>query len=111
METDLLYYAAFAVFIIIAYGYYARKNRRLREYFQRCRDEYIRENGGLEKDKRRALEEGHPWEGMDTQLLLRLFGEPYRKRPMNSDASKTIWTYGSIFVLVENQQVTTWKKR
>jgi len=111
MEPEWLYYAAFLVFIIIAYGFYTRKNRRNREFFEKRREIYIREEEGLEEEKRQSLTAGHPWEGMDTELLVRLFGEPYRKRPMNNDASQTIWTYGNLFVLVESQRVITWKER
>lgn len=111
MQPEFFYYAAFIIFILTAYGFYTRKNRRNREFFEKCREDYLRQNEELEEEKRQALKAGHPWEGMDTELLIRLFGEPYRKRPMNNDASQTIWTYGSLFVLVENQRVITWKER
>jgi len=110
MEWNPLY-LLFIAFIIGAYIFYTKKNKQRSEYFQSLRDQYIREHPDLDLERRTNLEAGRPWEGMNTELLIELFGEPYRKRPMNNDASRTIWTYGSLFVYVENGRVGTWNRR
>lgn len=111
MEMQPLYYLFFLAFVIIAYMYYTRKNRQRTAFFEAARKKYIEAKRELDSDKKESLEKGYPWEGMSTELLLQLFGEPYRKRPMNNDASETIWTYGRLFVLVENGRVVTWHDR
>lgn len=110
MEWNPLYLLFFA-FIVGAYIYYTKKNKQRTEYYQNLRAQYISKHLDLEPERKMELEAGHPWEGMNTKLLIELFGEPYRKRPMNSDASQMIWTYGSFFVYVDSGRVETWNQR
>jgi len=104
-------YIFFVLFIVAAYIYYTKKKTRQDEFFRMRRKQYLEEHQGLDSEKIEALEHGHPWIGMDTEILKDLFGEPYRQRPMNSDASETIWSYGRIYVLVDDNRVKTWSNR
>ena len=110
MGIDPIYFL-FIAFIVLAYIYHTRKNKQRSAYYNRLRREYIDQNQDLEASKKHALEQGHPWLGMDKELLIGLFGDPSRKRPMNEDASQMIWTLDRIYVLMVDDRVQTWNQR
>jgi len=104
-------YFLFIAFIAFAYIYYTRRNKQRSAYYNRLRKAYIEKNQDLEPPKKNALAQGHPWVGMDKELLVSLFGDPSRKRPMNEDASQMIWTLDRIYVLMVDDRVQTWNHR
>lgn len=110
MEIHPLYFL-FIAFIGIAYIYYTRRNTQRLAYYKRLRREYIERHQDIEAPKKHALEQGHPWVGMNKELLISLFGDPSRKRPMNEDASRMIWTLDRIYVLMVDDRVETWNHR
>ena len=111
MTMEPIYLIFIIVFIIGAYLYHTKATKQRSAHFSNMRKHYLAEHPDLQDDKRDLLERGYPWVGMDCELLNKLFGEPYRKRPMNEDASQTIWTYPRIYVLVKDNQVRTWNDR
>ena len=108
---NYIYYLPFLVFIVASYVYYQRKNKKQDQRFNNIRDEYISENSTLTEEQTDSLSKGFPWIGMDSPVLIELFGEPRRKRVLDQSLTRTIWSYGNLFVYINNGKVTEWKSR
>lgn len=105
------YYIPFLAFVAAAWIYYDLRLKKRNRIFREKREAFVRETEGLTEEQRSNLISGLPWKGMDTATLAELFGEPQRKRILDQSLTRTIWSYGTIFVFVENDAVTEWKKR
>jgi len=71
----------------------------------------ISDNSNLTEDQKNNLSKGLPWIGMESKTLLELFGEPSKKRILNDTMTRFIWSYGKIFIYVNDNKVAEWKKR
>ena len=111
MNMNYTHYIPFLLFVAAAWIYYdfrLKKNNRL---YRDRREKFIQKNSGLTSEQRENLSAGIPWRGMNTELLTELFGEPQRKRILDQSLTRTIWSYGTLFIYVENGKVTEWKRR
>lgn len=108
---NYIYYIPFFLFIIAAWFYYQRKMKIRHKFYREKREQYIQENTLLTNEQKENLSKGLPWKGMDSGLLSGLFGEPTRKRALDQSASKSIWSYGTLFVYLDGDIVYEWKSR
>lgn len=106
-----IYILPFLAFIVGAYIYYSRKAQNLKGKYDLKRHEYLRESSELSKEQRENLNNGIPWKGMDSALLIKLFGEPRRRRFLDQSLTKMIWSYADLFVYLDNDTVIEWKKK
>lgn len=106
-----LYHIPFVLFIIGAYIYYTVKNRDQKKYYKKIRDDYLRNRKDITPEQSDNLSKGIPWQGMDSSLLITLFGEPRRKRVLDQSLTKTIWSYADLFVYLDNGIVIEWKSK
>lgn len=105
------YYIPFLIFVVIAWIYYDLRMKKKNRLLKEKREKFLSETEDLTEEQRNNLSAGLPWKGMDAETLRDLFGEPQRKRILDGTLTRIIWSYGSIFVYVENDAVTEWKKR
>lgn len=105
------HYIPFLIFVALAWVYYdfrLKKNNRL---YRDRREKYMEENDGLSAEQRANLTSGLPWKGMPADLLTELFGEPRGKRILDQSLTRTIWSYGTLFIYVDKEIVVEWKER
>jgi hypothetical protein len=105
------YYIPFFLFIIAAYIYYQRKGKREQLFYRTRRIEFLDNNKNLTEEQSNNLSHGLPWNGMESGILIELFGEPRRKRVMDQSMTRTIWSYGELFVYIDDDRVIEWKRR
>lgn len=106
-----IYIIPFLLFIVGAWFYYDRKMKSRKAHYAKKRLQYIQLHGELTNEQKQNLEQGTPWKGMASSLLVELFGEPHRKRVLNQSVSKFIWTYSDQFVYLEEDVVIEWKEK
>lgn len=104
-------YIPFLIFIAGAYFYYYKKSLNQLRHYKEKRRQFLKENPDLSSDKIKNLSADLPWKGMESQLLLNLFGEPRRKRELDQSLERTIWSYGDLFVYVNDNKVIEWKAK
>ncbi len=109
--TTNLYILPFLIFIVGAYIYYSQQAQKQKNYYRKQRDEYLQSSKNLSEDQSQNLTDGIPWQGMDSGLLILLFGEPRRKRVLDQSLTKMIWSYADLFVYLDNEIVIEWKRK
>ena len=106
-----IYFIPFFIFIIGAYIYYSHQAKQQKQYYNKIRDEYRLNTKDLSVEQSENLTKGIPWQGMDSSLLITLFGEPRRKRVLDQSLTKSIWSYADLFVYLDKGIVIEWKSK
>lgn len=106
-----IYILPFILFIIGAYIYYSHQANKQNNYYKNKRHIFLQETKTLSEDQSNNLTKGIPWQGMDSSLLITLFGEPRRKRVLDQSLTRMIWSYSDLFVYLDNEIVMEWKRK
>ena len=106
-----LMYLPFLLFIIAAYIYYMIREKRKVQFYRDKRAQYINKNSDLTEEQSQNLTQNLPWVGMESSILLDLFGEPRKKRILDQSLTRVIWSYADTFIYINDGFVVEWKNR
>ncbi|MDA3812055.1 MAG: hypothetical protein PF518_17185 [Spirochaetaceae bacterium] len=104
-------YIPFFLFIIGAFVYYQKKERKKELLFKEKRQQFVLEHPDLSVEQSENLSSGLPWIGMDSSTLTSLFGEPVKKRILDQSMTRFIWSYPNLFIYLYEDNVAEWKNR
>ncbi|MBN2657608.1 MAG: hypothetical protein JXR86_11160 [Spirochaetales bacterium] len=106
-----IYITPFLLFLIAAWLYYSRNQKKQNAYYAEQRKQYMESHPQLPEEQRTNIRNGEPWPGMKTELLIDLFGEPGRKRVLDQSVTRFIWSYSDLFVYITGDEVVEWKRK